>query len=330
MPATDRGQKPPPPSSARRQTGAPPRTTVLLLGLAVMAALSACAPGVIEVGPTREVKSPGRAIAEASSGDTVLIDPGVYADCAVVKGSNVTIQGTGPGVVLTSKTCGGKAILVTRGEDITIRNLTLQRASVRDRNGAGIRSEGVNLTVDNVRFLDNEEGILAGDKRGSTIRVIYSDFERNGTCSGSGCAHGVYVGHIQELDVENSRFFDQQVGHHVKSRALTTLVVGNRIEDGPDGTASYEIDAPDGGSVLIQGNTIEKGPKAQNWGTVIAIGEEGKPLPSKGLIIRNNKLTNDNEHQTIFVRNEAPYPAQLNGNVLSGKVVPLQGPGTVQ
>ena len=330
MLATRRDRKPRPMPSSRPLMGTARRAVGPLLGLAVAAVVSACAPQVIEVGPTREVKSPAQAISEASSGDTVLIDPGVYADCALVRGSDITIQGAGPGVVLTSKTCGGKAILVAHGNDITIRNLTLQRAKVRDGNGAGIRAEGVNLTVDNVRFLDNQEGILAGNKRGSTIRVINSDFERNGTCAGSGCAHGVYVGNIQELDVENCRFFDQQVGHHVKSRALTTLVVGNHIEDGPDGTASYEINAPNGGSVLIQGNTLEKGPKAQNWGTVIAIGEEGNILPSKGLIIRNNKLTNDNEHETIFVGNQAPYPAQLSGNVLSGKVVPLQGPGNVQ
>ena len=326
MPATCRQQNQP---STRCRTGTSPRAVGLMLGLAVAATLSACAPAVVQVGPTREVKSPAEAISEASSGDTVLIDPGVYAECAMVRGSNVTIQGAGPGVVLSSKTCAGKAILVTRGEDITIRNLTLQRAKDRDQNGAGIRSEGVNLTVDNVRFLDNQEGILAGDKRGSTIRVINSDFERNGTCAGSGCAHAIYVGHIQELDVGNSRFFDQKVGHHVKSRALVTQVIDNRIEDGPDGTASYEINVPNGGSVLIQGNTIEKGPQAQNWTRAIAIGEEGKILPSKGLIIRNNKFTNDNEHETVFVQNEAPYPAQLSGNVLSGKVVPLQGPGSV-
>jgi hypothetical protein len=307
------------------------RSACVFSGLAVIAALSACAPETIEVGPTHEIKLPSRAIAEASAGDTVLIDPGIYHDCAVIRGSGVTIDGAGPGVILTTKTCAGKAILVAHGNDITIRNLTLEHAAVRDHNGAGIRGEGINLTVDNVRFLDNEEGILAGTKHGSTIRVINSDFERNGTCAGpGGCAHGVYVGHIQELDVENSRFFDQKVGHHVKSRANTTLVVGNRIEDGPDGTASYEIDVPDGGNVLIERNILEKGPQAQNWGTVIAIGEEGRPLPSKGLIIRNNKFTNDNPHRTIFVHNYAPYPAQLRGNVLIGNVVPLEGPGTVQ
>ncbi len=162
------------------------------------------------------------------------------------------------------------------------------------------------------------------------IRVLNSDFEGNGTCAGSGCAHGVYVARIEELDVENSRFFRQMVGHHIKSRALKTVVKGNTIEDGPDGTASYEIDAPNGGDVDIENNTMEKGPKAQNWGTAIAIGEERGKLPTPSLIIRNNKFTNDNEHQTIFVRNLSDTPAQLSGNILVGKVIPLQGPGTVQ
>ncbi|HSU06375.1 MAG TPA: right-handed parallel beta-helix repeat-containing protein [Acetobacteraceae bacterium] len=302
---------------------------VFAAGLIVL--LAGCAPSVLMVGPTHELKLPSQAVAEASSGDTILIDPGVYRDCAVVKSSNVTIAGTGPGVVLTDRTCGGKAILVTKGDDITIRNLTLQHAHVPDRNGAGIRAEGYNLTVDGVRFLDNEEGILAGHKRGSTIRVLNSDFERNGTCAGSGCAHGVYVGHIDLLDVENSRFFEQMVGHHVKSRALKTVIKGNTIEDGPDGTASYEIDIPNGGDADIERNTIEKGPKAQNWSTAIAIGEERRGKQQSGtLVIRDNKFTNNNEHETLFVRNLSDDPVQLSGNALSGKVVPLQGQGTVQ
>ena len=309
-----------------------PARRALNVALAAAAALlAACAPSVLAVGPTHDLKMPSQAIAHASSGDTVLIDPGVYADCAVIKASDVTIAGTGPGVVLTNKVCGGKAILVTKGDDITIRNLTLQHARSRDANGAGIRSEGVNLTVDNVRFLDDEDGILAGHIHGSTIRVLDSDFEHNGTCEGSGgCAHGLYVGHIGMLDVENSRFYDQLEGHHVKSRALRTVVVGNTIEDGADGTASYEIDVPNGGNVDIERNTIQKGPKAQNWSAAIVIGEGGKIQPSKSLVIRDNKFTNDNEHETMFVRNLSPDPVQLSGNTLTGKIVPLQGPGAVQ
>jgi hypothetical protein len=59
--------------------------------------------------------------------------------------------------------------------------------------------------------------------------------------------------------VTNSRFFDQHIGHHIKSRALKTVLIGNTIEDGPRGTASYEVDIPSGGSLIMQDNTLEKG-----------------------------------------------------------------------
>ena len=293
--------------------------------------VSACASSVLEVGPTRGTTSLGRAMAGARDGDTVRIDPGVYRECAVVRGSHVTIEGTSPGVVLTDATCAGKAILVTQGNDITVRNVTLQRARASSHNGAGIRAEGTNLTVDHVRFLDNENGILAASNRGSTIRILGSDFERNGSCEDpSGCAHGVYVNSIEKLDIENSRFFDQRFGHHVKSRARVTVVKDSQIEDGPNGTASYEIDVPNGGDVWIEGNTIEKGPKAQNWTAAIVIGAEGENQPSREQVIRNNGFTNNNQRQTIFVRNLGSVPVVLEGNVLRGNVVPLEGPGSVR
>ena len=45
----------------------------------------------------------------------------------------------GAKVVITDKACQGKALFVTVGEGITVRNLTLTRARVPDGNGAGIR-----------------------------------------------------------------------------------------------------------------------------------------------------------------------------------------------
>ncbi|MGH7153598.1 MAG: right-handed parallel beta-helix repeat-containing protein [Acetobacteraceae bacterium] len=288
-----------------------------------------CAPSTVTVGTGTDQAHPGRAIAHAGYGDTILVNPGVYEQCAVIKASHVTIEGTGPGVVFSDATCQGKAIFVTVGSDITIRNLTLQRASVRDDNGAGIRAQGTNLLVDGVKFLDNQEGILTTNNKRSTIRIINSDFERNGLCAGN-CAHGVYVGHINTLDIEHSHFFNQRTAHHVKSRAFRTILIDNVIEDGPKGTASYEVDVPNGGALLMQGNTLEKGPKAQNWATVVAIGEEKGPQQHGEIIIRDNKLTNDNKHTTVFVRNETKDPAQLIGNTLIGDVTPLEGPGSVK
>jgi pectate lyase len=51
-------------------------------------------------------------------------------DCAFLRKDNLTIEGAAPGAVLTDTTCAGKALLVVDGNNITVRNLTLQRAVI--------------------------------------------------------------------------------------------------------------------------------------------------------------------------------------------------------
>ncbi len=140
-------------------------------GFSVIPLLVACAVGggnVLEVGPTQRLKLPSQAAAAASAGDIIRIAPGDYTDCAVWRTNRLTIEATGEGAVLADKTCAGKGIFVIDGNDITVRNITFERAAVPDANGAGIRAEGRNLTVEHSRFIDNENGILANPKPGST------------------------------------------------------------------------------------------------------------------------------------------------------------------
>ncbi len=230
-------------------------------------------------------------------------------------------------VVMTDKACQGKALFVTVGDGITVRNLTLTRARVPDGNGAGIRAEGKNLVVDNVHFINDQNGILSGTSGGSII-IRNSLFERNGFCDAA-CAHGLYVGELDLLVVDQSRFVGTKQGHHIKSRALRTEITRNTIEDGPDGTASYEIDIPNGGTVAVRGNTIEKGPKAENHSAAIMIGAEGVTHPTREIIIENNSFRNDGPWETAFVNNQTATEAVLRGNTLSGPVKPLRGDGQV-
>jgi pectate lyase len=301
------------------------------LAVAVMVCpISAGFAATLKVGANEEYKMPSAAIARATDGDTVAIDPGTYFDCALVRQSNLTIEGTGPNVIMTDKVCRGKALLITNGNNITIRNLTLQRARVPDQNGAGVRAQGGNLTIENTRFLDNEDGILIAKNPNATVKIVGSTFIGNGKCA-KDCAHGVYAGQIGTLDVERSRFFDTHAGHSIKSRAAKTVVLNCDIEDGPNGTSSYQVDVPNGGDVLIEGNKMEKGPHAQNWATSIMIGEGGVSHPSDGIVIRNNTLINNTGHETTFVRNITATPAQLSGNVFQGgQVIPLKGDGSAR
>ena len=297
--------------------------------LAALLLASTAQARTLEVGDGREFKLPSEAVKAARSGDTIQIQPGEYFDCATLGQAQLTVEGVGDAskVLITDKACGGKALFIASGADITIRNLTLTRARVPDNNGAGIRGEGAMLLVDGVRFINNQNGILSGTED-ATIIVQNSMFDRNGTCQGS-CAHAIYAGHLKLLRVENTRFTDTREGHHIKSRAARTEVVGCTLDDGDAGTASYMIEAPNGGSLVVRDSTLTKGPEAGNHTGAIVIGTEGVNQPTREITIANNTFRNAGSYPTAFVWNLSATEAMLTGNRISGQAKPLQGDGKV-
>ena len=310
---------------------------IRIVTLALLAAASSLAPSLaqartLDVGADKEFKQPSAAIAAAHPGDIVSIQPGEYFDCAMVHTGNLIIQGVGDPakVLLTDKACAGKGILVIDGDKDTIRNLTLTRARVPDGNGAGIRNEATNLTVDHVQFVNNQNGILSTPQQAGTLTITNSLFDRNGYCGNSGgCAHGLYISTAALVHIENTAFIGTKQGHHIKSRAARLEIIGTSIKDGPDGTASYEIEAANGGALVVRNCTIEKGPQADNHGTIIAVGTEGVTQPTPEITIDNNTVRNDGDFNTIFVRNLTATEALLRGNKISGSVKPLDGDGKV-
>ena len=298
--------------------------------LCVALAVSASA-ATLEVGPGKQYAAPSAAIAAAGNGDTVLIYPGQYFDCASVVSSGLIIAGKGDAasIVMTDKACAGKGLLVIDAPNVTVRNITLQRARVPDGNGAGIRMEGGSMTVDGVHFVNNQNGILTAADPSWTLTVRNSLFDHNGACKDA-CAHGLYAGVIGHLVVEHSRFIGQKLSHSIKSRAARTEVIDCDIEDGPDGTSSYLVEAPNGGSLIVRGSKLEKGPHATNHSAAIVIGSEGVTQATPEIVIENNDFTNDMAgHRTFLVNNDTATEAVLRGNHLHGSVDPLEGDGTV-
>jgi hypothetical protein len=303
------------------------------LGLTLwLAAAVVCQPVMARtllVGTLRDLATPSAAAAIAADGDTVLIDPGSYADCAVWRANHLTIAAAGPGVILRDRVCQYKGIFVTPGNDLTIRGITFTGARVPAHNGAGIRAEGRNLTIIDSHFVDNENGILAAPVPDSTIRILDSEFRDNGLCA-EDCAHGIYINRIALLDVERSHFTDQHIGHDIKSRALRTVLVDDTIVDGPNGSSSYLVDLPNGGDLLVRGCMLEKGPKSDNPLVALSIGEEGVSNPTRRIAVLDNQFRNDLAQPTIFLRNATQVKAELVGNRISGRVDILEGPGTVR
>jgi hypothetical protein len=286
------------------------------------------APGnILEVGPGMAFALPSDAARAARAGDIIRIAAGTYSDCARWDADDLTIEGLGDGATITDKVCDDKGLFITRGRNITIRNITFLAARASSHNGSGIRAEGAVLLVENSRFLGNEDGILAGDNPSSSITIRNSIFKGNGNCIAA-CAHGIYANHIALLRVENSQFEEQHVGHHIKSRAARTEVINNSVHDGPSGTASYLVDLPNGGSALISGNSFEKGPLSDNKNVAISIGAEG-PRPENppgDITVRDNDFANDTGVPTAFVKNYTGGPITLEANRLTGNVIPLSGP----
>ena len=318
-----------------RQPALRPRLGQLIIGciLLLPSMASAALPTMTYlVGPDRLNRKLSDVASKLQDGDTVKIAAGEYIDCAVISADNVTIVGEGPNgtTKLKDKSCQGKGILVVQGSHVTVRNLTLTGARVPSGNGAGIRAEGGDLIVDRVKFINNENGILGGPD-GSTMMIRNSEFTENGGCDNpGGCSHGIYSGHLTLLRIENSKFFGTKQAHHIKSRSLRTEVIGCDISDGPKGTASYEIDIPNGGDVVVRNSTILKGPQAENHSGAIMIGAEGVTQISRQILIDNNVFKNTGDYDTVFVVNRTAAEADLRNNKLSGRVTPLKGDGTVQ
>jgi hypothetical protein len=308
-----------------------PLALVVALLLGGAASLAPAAAKTLVVGDAQELKTPSAAAAVVADGDTVEIEPheGGYFDCAIWKANHITIEGKGADVVITDKSCAGKALFVIDGSDVTIRNLTFQRARVPDKNGAGIRAEGGNLLIEKSKFIDNENGILSADAPKASITIRDSEFTRNGKCD-PGCSHGIYIGRYALLDVEHCVFRETRQGHHIKSRALRTVLVGNDIADGDKGTASYLVDLPNGGALVMRDNVMEKGPNSENHSAAVTIGEEGVDQPTPEITIEHNKFTNDMPFPTVFIRNGTATEAKLTGNTLGGggKITPLTGDGS--
>lgn len=312
----------------------------LLSLLAILVLAAPAAARVLEVGPTRAMIMPSQAAAAAADGDVVIIDPGVYQDCAVFTASGLTVQArpltpsAKPTImsrpVITGPPCADRGLFLFFGNNVTVRGLTFAGARDSSHNGAGILMEGTNLTVEDSQFLNNEDGILTGGGAESVVHVSGSLFRGNGSCEGA-CAHALYVGRrIGRLEVVNSVFIDTHVGHSIKSRALKTVITGNRIEDGVNGTSSYLIELPEGGDAVIEDNVFQKGAQSQNKDAAISIGVPGKLARAGMLVVKGNSFVSDLPEPVVFVRNDSTAEVTLTHNRLAGRVTPLAGPGTVE
>lgn len=303
----------------------------MLIGLALRLAAGEAKAATLQVGPGRAYAKPSMAAAAARSGDVIEIDAGLYpGDVAVWTAHNLTLRGVGGRAHLRAdgKNAQGKAIWVIAGTNTTVENVEFSGAAVPDRNGAGIRQEGSGLIVRNCYFHDNEDGILTGAGAQSEILIENSEFAYNG--HGDGQSHNMYIGNVGKFTLRYCYTHHAKIGHTIKTRARENYILCNRIMDETDGTASYEIDIPNGGLTYMIGNLIQQGPRTEN-STIITYAEEGGTNPTQELFVAHNTIVNDRSGGTMIrVAGSAPHTSALIiNNLFVGPGTLLNGVGTM-
>jgi hypothetical protein len=221
---------------------------------------------------------------------TILIAPGVYHQCTVQAGGDITFKAVEPGTaVFEGTTCEGKAAFVLRGQRSEVDGLVFRGMRVGDGNGAGVRTEMGDLTVTNSMFLDSQEGILGGQPTGQHITIDHSTFAGLGQCDEStDCSHSIYLANQGLVTITNSRFERGTGGHYVKLRVPNVMIADNSFDDTRGHKTNYMIDLPEGGTGTIARNTFVQGRDKENWTGFIVVAAEAHTYSAAGLRVLGN------------------------------------------
>lgn len=236
---------------------------------------------VWHVGPNRDYTRPSQVASLVDHGDTVYIDPGIYDNDACKWNKNrlklIGIVGDNGRPVLRydGYLPNDKGIWVFdnpgSSDDVYIANLIFDGARVPDnkgKNGAGIRFQANNMTVENCLFRNCQTGILEGHAAVKTSNVIIRgcEFFDNGY---SGYEHHVYINASTDtLIIENCYLHHpRNEGNSIKTRAQNAYILYNYIDE-EDGNGSYEINIAQGGNNIIMGNVIVQGTSGGNHAIV--------------------------------------------------------------
>ncbi len=261
---------------------------------------------VYRVGANKNYLSPN-ALYNANvlqNGDTIEIDAANYigeAALAVWTADNLLIKGVGgkPHLMANGEYIYGKGIWVLKGNNITVENIEFSRATVPDKNGAGIRLDGIGLTVRYCYFHDNENGILTNNVYDGDILIEYSEFGGNGF--EDGYSHNLYIGHANKLTFQYNYSHHAKVGHNLKSRANENYILYNRIMDEEEGKSSRLIDLPNGGFSIVMGNLLMQSAVATNI-NLLGYGLEGLiNMASHEIYVINNTFVNRKTTKGLFL-----------------------------
>lgn len=258
-----------------------------------------------------------KALKSLSTGDTLEIAEGVYSNGFEIHQNKITIIGRGH-VVFEKSAIRGKGYIVNYANDVTIKNIECRHISVGDKNGACIRQEGANLTLEHVYFHSSENGVLEATDKPSKILIFDSRFEQLGRV---GRAHGIYT-NTAELYIYDSLFIaSKSEGHEIKSRGAVTEIHGSVIAS-LSNKDSRLLDISNGGKLVVTKSILQQGAMSSN-GQAVGYALEGRKHVENSILMKDNvfifdrigydvMLATDNEPlEQTFTRNITVGDAEL-------------------
>lgn len=223
-------------------------------------------------------------------GDTIYIDGGIYLNDAT-KWSKKNLKFIGLGTV-SNRTIlqysgdipNGKGIFVFETPGTTdnpyIENIVFDGAQISDgngANGAGIRFQANNITVNNCKFINCQNGILEGNGSVTTSNIVIQncEFENNGyqlpnDPIHSGYEHNIYISASADTLIVKNCYFHHPRGqaNSLKTRAQRSYILYNLIDEETTGYGSWELNIAQGGLNVIIGNVIIQGSSGANHGII--------------------------------------------------------------
>lgn len=249
-------------------------------------------------------------------GDELLIASGTYTTPIVITKNDITIKGLGH-VIFNKGIAQGKGFIFSRGDNLTVTNIECKNIINRDGNGACIRQEGVNLTLNNVFFHSSQEGILETAKQAGFIKVYNSRFERLGH---NGQAHGIYTNKAS-LHINKSLFIAaKSQGHAIKVRGQR-LSIENSILVSLSADDSRLIDMSNGGELSVVNSLLGQGPNSVN-GQVIGYGLEGMHHQNNYIALEDNLIYLErlgSDYLLALPNTDMPISILQNNNIIIGK-----------
>jgi hypothetical protein len=266
---------------------------------------------ILQVGADKEFKTIREASLAAHDSTLIEVDAGTYSgDVTAWSQNHIYIRAVGGEVVLDAngQYWDGKGIWEVKEGSLKVSGITFRNARVPDNNGAGIRFTKGKLTVENCKFLYNENGILTGNQ-GGTLIIRHTEFGYMGY--GDGYSHNIYVGRIDTLKMSGCYSHHSRTGHLLKCRAKFSVVANNRLTNENDNTynASYEMDFPDGGTHIVVGNIVQQSIQSPNP-AIIAFAEENNTIWSENkLYLSHNTILNSKTTTNPLLLSSAKTPA---------------------